>query len=224
MRKFWAAAVSAIAIGSALGGATTASAAIIEYQVSGNGSGTLGGDAFDGAFTITSRADTGSQQPCIFEGMPVAGCALVVNDSVELDIAGLGQFNLTGFNISFVNNNANVFGFSELIGPPPGIVNSFAFVNITGEPSPFSTWDGISNLAAFDTNLTLGNFFAPSVQTNGGELVFTSPPIPGDARFSASIVAAAVPEPATWAMMIAGFGMAGASLRRRKNRIRVSYG
>ncbi|WP_367255337.1 PEPxxWA-CTERM sorting domain-containing protein [uncultured Phenylobacterium sp.] len=27
---------------------------------------------------------------------------------------------------------------------------------------------------------------------------------------------AAVPEPATWALMIGGFGMAGAMLRRRK--------
>ena len=30
------------------------------------------------------------------------------------------------------------------------------------------------------------------------------------------LVSAAVPEPATWAMMIAGFGMAGAAIRRRR--------
>jgi hypothetical protein len=34
------------------------------------------------------------------------------------------------------------------------------------------------------------------------------------ARFE--LVGAAVPEPATWAMMIAGFGMAGAAVRRRR--------
>lgn len=35
---------------------------------------------------------------------------------------------------------------------------------------------------------------------------------------------AAVPEPATWAMMLAGFGMIGFSLRRRrKQAVRVSY-
>lgn len=32
-----------------------------------------------------------------------------------------------------------------------------------------------------------------------------------------------VPEPATWAMMIAGFGMTGAAIRRRKARIAVTY-
>jgi hypothetical protein len=33
----------------------------------------------------------------------------------------------------------------------------------------------------------------------------------------------AAPEPATWAMMIGGFGMAGASLRRRRNKVSVTY-
>lgn len=35
-------------------------------------------------------------------------------------------------------------------------------------------------------------------------------------RFAATNFAAAVPEPATWAMLIAGFGLVGASLRRRQ--------
>lgn len=34
--------------------------------------------------------------------------------------------------------------------------------------------------------------------------------------FSRDIPASAVPEPATWAMMIAGFGLAGAAIRRRR--------
>jgi PEP-CTERM motif len=34
---------------------------------------------------------------------------------------------------------------------------------------------------------------------------------------------AAVPEPTTWAMMIAGFGMVGAATRRRRTRIKVSF-
>jgi hypothetical protein len=34
---------------------------------------------------------------------------------------------------------------------------------------------------------------------------------------------AAVPEPATWAMMIVGFGFAGAAARRRRSRVQVTY-
>jgi hypothetical protein len=33
----------------------------------------------------------------------------------------------------------------------------------------------------------------------------------------------AVPEPATWAMLIAGFGLTGAAMRRRKTRVAVTY-
>jgi hypothetical protein len=42
-----------------------------------------------------------------------------------------------------------------------------------------------------------------------------------DVRLDAT--AAAVPEPATWAMMLAGFGMVGAGLRRRSIKTMVSY-
>jgi PEP-CTERM motif len=34
---------------------------------------------------------------------------------------------------------------------------------------------------------------------------------------------AAVPEPATWAMMLAGFGLAGAAMRRRRSSVKVTY-
>jgi PEP-CTERM motif len=36
-------------------------------------------------------------------------------------------------------------------------------------------------------------------------------------------VAAAVPEPATWMMLLAGFGLAGAALRRRRESVRVTF-
>ena len=46
----------------------------------------------------------------------------------------------------------------------------------------------------------------------------------GDYRLSTrGIFMAAVPEPATWAMMIAGFGMVGAQMRRRRPKVKVTY-
>jgi PEP-CTERM motif len=43
-------------------------------------------------------------------------------------------------------------------------------------------------------------------------------------RFRGSVsFTPAIPEPATWVMMIAGFGMAGAALRRRRAKVRVTY-
>lgn len=40
-----------------------------------------------------------------------------------------------------------------------------------------------------------------------------------DVRFRAAAVGGAVPEPATWAMMFAGFGLIGAVMRRRASRV-----
>ncbi len=40
-----------------------------------------------------------------------------------------------------------------------------------------------------------------------------------DVSYSASNATAAVPEPATWAMMIAGFGLVGGAMRRRKTAV-----
>jgi len=41
---------------------------------------------------------------------------------------------------------------------------------------------------------------------------------------NAHLATASVPEPATWAMMIAGFGLVGASMRRRQIRRAISFG
>ncbi len=76
---------------------------------------------------------------------------------------------------------------------------------------------------------------APEIYTfgNGGQLKITLLPTnfnwgvfgtkPGniyggvvDARFELISESTAVPEPATWAMMIVGFGLAGTALRRRR--------
>lgn len=53
--------------------------------------------------------------------------------------------------------------------------------------------------------------------SDGQTLTQVLPDAPQDQReFHFEGVSSAVPEPATWAMMIAGFGLAGAALRRRR--------
>ena len=57
----------------------------------------------------------------------------------------------------------------------------------------------------------------PLVGTSNGFLLFNSS---SNVQFSGVVASvAAVPEPATWAMMIAGFGLAGAALRRRAPKV-----
>jgi len=43
------------------------------------------------------------------------------------------------------------------------------------------------------------------------------------ARNFSYISSGAVPEPASWALMIGGFGLAGAAMRRRRSTVRVAY-
>jgi hypothetical protein len=63
--------------------------------------------------------------------------------------------------------------------------------------------------------------FSPSNNQSGGFVGFLGNNVDGwesDANVESTLVATAggVPEPASWALMIGGFGMAGAALRRRR--------
>ena len=65
-------------------------------------------------------------------------------------------------------------------------------------------------------NPIIGGEFGPSYECQGSYSCYV--PAGGDTRYIASgfASAGAVPEPAAWALMISGFGLAGAALRRRR--------
>lgn len=68
--------------------------------------------------------------------------------------------------------------------------------------------------SGFTTNLLAGvSYFAVASAFENKDFGAYNLTISGPGDISLS---SAVPEPATWAMMIAGFGLAGAALRRRK--------
>jgi hypothetical protein len=65
-------------------------------------------------------------------------------------------------------------------------------------------------------SLALGSAFATyGPYINSDSLIFTTDPSESFAVDDLVITTNAVPEPATWAMMVAGFGLAGAAARRR---------
>ena len=117
-----------------------------------------------------------------------------------------------GFGQIFFNNVSGTFngqaGTASLISFGTGIASQF---QIVGTSLGFAQFAG-------DTVFT-GSFsnpvFSPGTYKFGG---FSS------GTLTISAIAAAVPEPATWAMMIAGFGMVGGALRHRRGNVRVSFG
>jgi hypothetical protein len=90
-------------------------------------------------------------------------------------------------------------------GRPGYGVNPFTLI-APGSSTPFS----ISNTA-------WGNY-QTSFVANGtsGTLIFAGSNIAGDSAFALDRIAVAIPEPATWAMMLLGFGMIGFAIRRQK--------
>ncbi len=87
-------------------------------------------------------------------------------------------------------------------------IDGNTLVDIIGGAQGWSVYNASFTATGPSTTLTFSGFQNPA--WNGVDDV--------------SVFAAAVPEPATWALMIVGFGIVGGSLRRqRKQSVRVTY-
>lgn len=97
-------------------------------------------------------------------------------------------------------------------------MNSFNFYSASQSDGAF----GNSRVGDFGgLQLYSGSASAPTLPT--GTFFLNRPP--SDAQVGTLTVStvAAIPEPATWAMMAVGFGLAASAMRRRKVTTRVSY-
>ena len=116
---------------------------------------------------------------------------------------------VTGISGTF--NGSNITGLSTVFGADNFYYTSGPFF-VDGQGISFTTASGVA------ANLFITNSTSYRVNTQGAGLL-TGPVIA-----SSSAIAAAAPEPAIWGMMILGFGLAGAALRRRRQvTTRVSY-
>ena len=114
------------------------------------------------------------------------------------DLQTAGGFGFDPF--TMVLNGNTVTGL--LVFYPAGIDGGFAFGN-----------DLIPLINGFGDVLYTGSPTAPVFKTGSFQLTAFIPGVPG----SGTLTISAVPEPASWAMLIAGFGLTGAAMRRRKS-------
>ncbi len=106
-----------------------------------------------------------------------------------------------------VSGATETYGFASLF---PTVNYGTAF----GSPTASVNFLGFINTTDLFTKVTFGQ----GGNSSGDVLGFDQMTI-GDARQVVNPPSGAVPEPATWAMMIAGFGMVGGAMRRRSTKV-----
>ncbi|HEY9235888.1 MAG TPA: PEPxxWA-CTERM sorting domain-containing protein [Phenylobacterium sp.] len=88
------------------------------------------------------------------------------------------------------------------------LVNGSVLFSLTPNPG-----DDVCTICVVDNGENKFTVWGPGITS----LAFTFDPAIGSGKqFRVEGLSSAVPEPATWAMMIAGFGLAGATIRRRR--------
>ena len=197
---------SAIAV-ALLAGTSSVSAAQITYTVTGTGGAFIGNSFYSGNFTMVGIGENG---PDLNPDPTITAFAM---DSTTVTFGGT---TVSATNpVAFFTNTATFVPIGGFVQVLPG----FIIQNILGFQNPiFATYDpstAIGPIPVFN-----GGFQSPFL-TTGGPLVWQGL---NNLTFTAELAGTpAVPEPASWAMMVAGFGIAGAALRG-KPRVCVSFG
>ncbi len=111
--------------------------------------------------------------------------------------------NIVSFTSSFGSFIGNITQVATAAAP-----NARVALDVLGTFTPSGS---LSSFTAGLADLTL-SFTQTGALTDGGE----QPAVSGSFTFASPSIVGGVPEASTWAMLIAGFGMTGAAMRRRK--------
>lgn len=95
------------------------------------------------------------------------------------------------------------------------IGQDFGLLDIGGFSAPYGALVGQIGAGAGSYRL-LGTSFSGPAWASGTLVLYYWDTFTADNTNSVDVTITAVPEPASWAVMIAGFGLAGAALRRRR--------
>ena len=171
----------------------SANAATITYTFGGNFGGTINGDAFASAGTFTATGDTDD--------------AFAVGSGMRVPLSAVSAV-LDGTTYNFTTQTQFFLNAADYVGLFPGCCGTGGG-SFSGTGPGLDSYDGVSNFA---TTALTDTFVGPvTIFSDGGTITLSSWT---DGTFGA-VVAGPVPEPATWALLILGFGVVGGAMRRR---------
>lgn len=172
--------------------------ATITYTLSGfGGAQIVGGAGYNGAFTISGEADTSTDLN------PTADITAYLFNNLTITFDG-GVAHAIDPTLFFTNKAAQLGGILTVNG---GLRSVIHFLSPT-----FISYDPATDMGPID--VTIVQSFAPLLRTDIGDLTWNYPLLGG--KFTASTgQLAGVPETATWALMLFGFGLVGTALRRK---------
>jgi hypothetical protein len=134
------------------------------------------------------------------------GEALVGSGTITTDDTSFVN-SLNGYTVQTITGITGTYNGSQITGLAPGTFGANNLFYLTGPFFVDGNGLGFRTATGQAVNLFVTN--DTSYRVNAGGLST------GFVTASASAVTAAVPEPATWAMMLIGFGAMGLTLRRR---------
>jgi len=201
MRKCWALSVVALLLAST---SWAVPVTFIHSAAGGTFAGTLDGIGFSvEEFTITAFGDTDDRQ----------GSAVIFfinHTSAEIEIPGLGTFDIITPSRTFVNQGINGVGFSRAGSSGLDLFNQTAFDPV------YTTYDLLSSIGPEFADGSIVQWALSDVVTSGGILLFENRSAES-ASFQAIVEngPGPIPEPGTLALLAIGLLALGRASRRR---------
>jgi hypothetical protein len=169
---------------------------------------------------------TSNKTICVFGSCKLGAALASPFESFSLEVGESQTFDFAKLWLSsgFGGGNATIDAQLAFIRPdadPAGTEGAGSYIRLGGIFTPGAVigsleWDTPSQQIVASDGTTFTVTFGGIVGVDFGREIFAPVTITLDS-------APAVPEPATWAMMIIGFGIAGGAIRRNKAKLIVSY-
>ena len=152
------------------------------------------------------------------------GTTVQINDYFDTGTSGYVNYQkapttTAGFidTLTFFNDLAGTYNFGVSTLAAAAVTFNSITLSGAGLPGGSVTFDGPSAL----DNLITYALGPVTLEANTSYVVTLNGNAPIGTSFQGTLNWNAVPEPATWAMMLIGFGAIGASIRRRRTRVAV---